>query len=129
LAKEAKASWKPVVSRVVVLSLTNFTEWVHTQDLSLVEFYAPGCGHCKQLAPNYEKAAQALHELAKPIPLAKVDASQEMELSSKYHVSGYPTLYVFRKGRYYEYRGGRESSGKQFIPLNLSNPSFAIHNI
>ncbi len=108
---EATNNWKPPVSKVTVLSLTNFTDWVHKQELSLVEFYSPNCGHCKRLAPNYEKAANILSELSDPIPLAKVDASQEPELSSKYSITGYPTMFVFRKGRFYEYKGGRETNG------------------
>lgn len=70
------------------------------------------CVHCKRLAPHFEKAAQKLAEDSAPIPLAKVDASVEMELSKQYEIRGYPTLYIFRKGRHYEYKGGRDSHGK-----------------
>ncbi|CAF0794763.1 unnamed protein product [Brachionus calyciflorus] len=108
LIPEASNNWKPPVSKVDVLVNSNFTEWVDKYEISLVEFYSPNCGHCIRLAPNYEKAAKILSEESNPIPLSKVDASQERELSEKYSINGYPTLLVFRKGRHYEYKGGRE---------------------
>lgn len=95
MAKEANnKDWKPAESKVTVLSLTNFTQWIERNPVSLVEFYAPGCGFCVQLEPKYEKAAGLLSIQADPIPLAKVDATKEPELSMKYNITGYPTLYV-----------------------------------
>eukprot|EP01067_Filipodium_phascolosomae_P009356 Filipodium_phascolosomae@DN833_c0_g1_i1.p1 len=89
-----------------VITLTNdgFEAFIAENDVALVEFYAPWCGHCKKLAPEYEKAAK---ELKGEVALAKVDATVENELSSKFEVSGFPTMKFFKKGVAKDYDGGR----------------------
>ncbi|XP_064409356.1 protein disulfide-isomerase A4 isoform X2 [Latimeria chalumnae] len=107
----AQPDWVLPPEATLVLTNETFTEVVNNADIILVEFYAPWCGHCKKLAPEYEKAAQELSKHTPPIALAKVDATAETELGIRFGVSGYPTLKIFRKGKAFDYNGPREKYG------------------
>jgi len=107
--KAKKAPAPP--SYVTVLSESNFkSEIVDSDADALVEFYAPWCGHCKKLTPEYEKVAAAYKNEA-GVKVAKVDCDANSALCQTYGVSGYPTLKWFPKGEKaspVDYDGGRD---------------------
>jgi len=92
---------------VVVGTTGNWDKVVPSDKNVLVEFYAPWCGHCQSLAPEYAKAAGKLKEMKSDIALVKIDATVETKLAEKYKVQGFPTIKFFKKGTEVEYSGGR----------------------
>ncbi|KAJ2754490.1 protein disulfide-isomerase precursor [Coemansia pectinata] len=114
------ASTDEAKSDVTVLTTETFKEWTAAQDLALIEFYAPWCGHCKTLAPEYEKAATILKD--ENISLAKVDCTTAQALCEEMEIPGFPTLKVSKNGDFATYNGTRKESGiisymrKQLLP-------------
>uniref|UniRef100_A0A1A8K1V5 Protein disulfide-isomerase A6 n=2 Tax=Nothobranchius TaxID=28779 RepID=A0A1A8K1V5_NOTKU len=94
---------------VIELTPSNFNrEVIQSDSLWLVEFYAPWCGHCQSLAPEWKKAATALKGIVK---VGAVDADQHKSLGGQYGVRGFPTIKIFgaNKNKPEEYQGGRSS--------------------
>jgi len=80
---------------VVSLTDTNFDDFVAGEKATLIEFYAPWCGHCKKMTAPYEAAAVALA----PLRLGAVDATVSTKLAARFGVRGYPALLAFVDGK------------------------------
>ncbi|KAK7595556.1 hypothetical protein V9T40_013381 [Parthenolecanium corni] len=100
-------------SDVLQLTDDDFDSTLSQFETSLVMFYAPWCGHCKRLKPDFEKAAQILSKNDPPITLVKVDCTESGKSTCNNHgVSGYPTVKIFRYGKFVkEYTGPRNADG------------------
>lgn len=97
---------------VVKLTEKNFKELVlNDKDaMWLVEFYAPWCGHCKNLAPSWELAAKQLKGVVR---VGAVDMTTDQSVGQPYDVKGFPTLKFFGNDKKSpkDYNGSRDADG------------------
>jgi len=101
-----KQKWEDFRSDVLVLTEGNFDATIAANKEIMVEFYAPWCGHCKRLKPEYEIAATRLKANDPPLYVAKVDCTTNYDLCQKQEVTGYPTIKIFTDGEPDKYSGG-----------------------
>jgi len=95
---------------VVDLTPSNFDKEVINGDgVWIVEFYAPWCGHCKSLVPEYKKAAKALKGVVK---MGAVNADEHRSIGGQYGVQGFPTIKIFglNKKKPEDYNGQRTAA-------------------
>ena len=95
----------PIESDIMILTDNSFEKAITKYENVFVAFYAPWCGHCKKLLPELEKIAKILSQ--ENIIIAKVDATEEKNLSHLYKIRSYPTLKFFKENTSVKYTGKR----------------------
>ncbi|CAI7667830.1 unnamed protein product [Penicillium pancosmium] len=89
----------------VPLTAESFQKLVtSTQDPWFIKFYAPWCGHCQALAPNWQAMAKEMKDV---LNVGEVNCDVESRLCEDARVSAFPTMYFFRGGQRVEYTGLR----------------------
>jgi thioredoxin-like negative regulator of GroEL len=114
---------EPKGSKVSVLNKDLFPRFISRSPLVLMEWYAPWCGHCQELAPVFREAADRLAamkkagEIPQAVKFAKMNDGDEYNHAGRfgaedmYNFSSYPALFIFKDGDLKNpepYYGGRE---------------------
>lgn len=111
------ASFMAASADVVVLTDATYADKVKEQDtLWFIKFYAPWCGHCRNLAPTWEQLGKALEGEA-GVEVGSVDCTTSKATCTKANISSYPSLKVFYNGEEVKkYQGARDlESLKTFV--------------
>ena len=85
------------MAKLIEVNSSNFdAEVMKSSNTVLIDFWAPWCGPCKMMAPQFQQAARLLEPRVR---LAKVDTEAEPQLGARYGIRSIPTLVLFQQGR------------------------------
>ena len=127
-ADNKKAKKPRIADEVIVLNDKNFNKLVmQSKDIWMVEFYAPWCGHCKKLEPEWKAAAAKLKGVVK-FGKVNADEASNKDLASRFSVNGFPTIKYFKHGKKSDskaktYTGAREESSIVELGYKLADKS------
>jgi len=110
----------------VELTLSNWDQYVNKAEGKIfIKFYAPWCGHCKNLAPTWEQLSTELEN--SNVVVAKFDCTAEVNRPrcSEFNVQGYPTLRLIENRKIIGYEGDRSLQSLKTFALD-TNPQVPL---
>ena len=109
--EEAEADSAPKGQVVVLTDKTFKSQLAPSEQITLVKFFAPWCGHCKSMAPAWVDLAKD-QEDDESIMIAEVDCTTDSATCTDNGVKGYPTIKAFKGTEEIEkYAGARNIAG------------------
>jgi len=102
-----------VEDNVMVMNTGNFDSVIDHYEFVMVKFYAPWCGHCKKMKPEYIAAADVYSEGEPFVAFGDVEATIEENhpLTVRFGIRGYPTIKFFINGDEMDFTGERTEDG------------------
>ena len=76
------------------LTAENFDERVTSNEIAILDFWAPWCGPCKQFGPIFEKTAEQYPDIL----FGKVNTEEEQQLAGYFQIRSIPTIAIMREG-------------------------------
>ena len=84
------------MSNVLEITDENFEQEVCKEEkVTLVDFWATWCGHCRKLSPLLDDLSV---EYEGKVKFVKIKADENLQTAQKYSISGVPCLLVFKNG-------------------------------
>lgn len=116
-------------SGVEELTPRSLNQFVSTHKPVYILFYAPWCGHCRNVHPEWEKFAKAVEGT---IRVGAINADEHKEISSRFGISGFPTIKFWKAGKktiddQEDYKGPRDAKSIQASAMNLVSSSKVIN--
>jgi len=100
-------------TRVMPLEDATFDSIIQTtQEPVFVMFYAPWCGACQRLEPDWEEVAAKLEG---QVSVAKVDGEANYELKVRFAIDNYPTMWIIVAGKMMKYPKNAERSVARLV--------------
>ncbi|KAK9909480.1 hypothetical protein WJX75_002926 [Coccomyxa subellipsoidea] len=108
---------------VIALNQGSFPAGAGEGFVWLLEFYAPWCGHCRNLAPKWSKLAVALKNIVK---VSAINCDEEEALCAQHKIQGFPTIKAFVNGRMIDYNGDRSAQHLKDWAISLIPNKVAV---
>merc|ERR1711897_27344 len=89
------------IPNVIDLDPDNVRDVLNGMKITMAEFYAPWCGHCKRLTPEYTKLAEMVANdpmMSNFVQVVKADCDAHRSIGEAFSVTGFPTLKILSRG-------------------------------
>ncbi|XP_023820928.1 protein disulfide-isomerase TMX3-like [Oryzias latipes] len=100
----------------------SFMETKGSDEIWLIEFYAPWCSFCKQLDPVWHEIGSELRSLGSMVQVGKSDATVSTGLAKEFRVRTYPAILMLKKNTKYNYAGPRTKEGIMDFANRMEGP-------